>query len=147
MQNAITDYKFFAGGSAIFTVSNGKGDRHTFRVAHPSKNGTKDEDGPLFVGRLTGPDNDADYSYMGIFKPERGDLVLTGASRRAGLDEDSQVVKVFVWAVRRVRDGKPLPEGYAIQHEGRCCRCARRLTTPESIETGIGPVCAAKMGA
>jgi len=29
---------------------------------------------------------------------------------------------------------------------GTCCRCARRLDVPESVEAGIGPVCAGKVG-
>jgi hypothetical protein len=26
-------------------------------------------------------------------------------------------------------------------HEGRCGKCGRALTVPESIESGLGPVC------
>lgn len=33
-----------------------------------------------------------------------------------------------------------------VWHEGRCGRCARRLTVPESILIGIGPECAEIMG-
>jgi hypothetical protein len=32
--------------------------------------------------------------------------------------------------------------GYRIHLEGRCLRCNRPLTTPESIRRGIGPICA-----
>lgn len=27
---------------------------------------------------------------------------------------------------------------------GRCCSCGRELTDPESIDAGIGPICAGK---
>lgn len=37
--------------------------------------------------------------------------------------------------------GQDLPE-CEVWHEGRCGRCGRKLTVPESIETGIGPDCA-----
>jgi len=33
-------------------------------------------------------------------------------------------------------------KGYTILGEGRCVRCNRLLTTPESIKSGIGPICA-----
>ncbi len=33
-------------------------------------------------------------------------------------------------------------KGYRIQQEGQCCVCNRPLTNPESIRTGIGPICA-----
>jgi hypothetical protein len=30
-------------------------------------------------------------------------------------------------------------------HEGKCCRCGRKLTVPASIASGIGPECATKI--
>lgn len=33
-------------------------------------------------------------------------------------------------------------QGYTVQLAGRCLVCNRKLTTPESIEYGIGPICA-----
>ena len=35
---------------------------------------------------------------------------------------------------------------FEFRHEGRCGRCGRALTVPESIDTGFGPHCAAEMG-
>ena len=32
--------------------------------------------------------------------------------------------------------------GYVIENSTRCFVCGRTLTTPESIESGVGPVCA-----
>jgi hypothetical protein len=40
-----------------------------------------------------------------------------------------------------------LPKGLKVHHEGRCCRCGRKLTVPESIETGLGPECASRLEA
>lgn len=36
------------------------------------------------------------------------------------------------------------PKGAEYMYEGRCRRCNRPLTNPESIESGIGPICAGK---
>lgn len=33
-----------------------------------------------------------------------------------------------------------------VYHCGKCGRCGRKLTTPESIITGVGPECAKKIG-
>jgi hypothetical protein len=33
-----------------------------------------------------------------------------------------------------------------VWHEGRCGRCGRKLTVPESIESGFGPECASILG-
>ena len=35
-------------------------------------------------------------------------------------------------------------EGYRLLLEGRCVKCNKKLTKPESIRTGIGPVCAGR---
>ena len=36
-----------------------------------------------------------------------------------------------------------VPDNLRVYHEGKCCRCGRTLTTPESIKKGIGPECEA----
>lgn len=33
-----------------------------------------------------------------------------------------------------------------IWHEGKCGRCGRQLTVPESIESGFGPECVKMIG-
>ncbi len=136
-RHIITRPEFFTAGNAYFTVSNGRGKRYTFRIRKP------DESTPFFVSMMFGPDNSNDYVYIGLYIPQDHSLRLTAKSR---IKEDSTPAKVFQWAVRMVAAGKELPEGYAIQHEGRCGRCGRRLTVPESIESGIGPECAKFFG-
>lgn len=37
--------------------------------------------------------------------------------------------------------GGVIPPSLEVWHEGRCGRCGRALTVPESIASGIGPVC------
>lgn len=130
--NDIKNPKFFTAGRAIFTVDNGRGQHYTFRIGH-----SKPEQ-PLFVGLLTGPNNEADYTYMGIYQPDTQTVKLTAKSRYT---PDTQPVRVVNWALKQVAAGKELPAGYSIKHEGKCCRCGRALTDPESIELGIGPIC------
>jgi hypothetical protein len=137
MNNTIKDSRFFQGGHAIFTVNNSKGEHYTYRIGHSKENQ------PLCVGLLTGPDNETSYTYMGIFNPKTSCVVLTYASK---YKEDSTPVKVVRWAITQVTKGNPLPTGYSIQHAGKCCCCGRTLTTPESVESGIGPICANKRG-
>ncbi len=131
MTNEIKTVKFFSGGRAKFTVSNPKGDRYTFRIGHSK------ETQPLFVSLMTGPDNENSFTYLGIFYPETNEVKLTAKSKYT---EDTLPVKVVRWAVKAVAASK-VPVGYAIQHSGTCCRCGRTLTTPESIQNGIGPEC------
>jgi Family of unknown function (DUF6011) len=136
---------FFTAGHAVFTVCSPKGEHYTFKVNKSKDDPDSDRMPVHFVALLTGPDNDVDYSYLGLYDSTK----LIRMTKASKMDEGSTPVKVFRWAMRKVRDDKAgarLPEGYTIRHAGRCCRCGRTLTTPESVDSGIGPECAQKMG-
>jgi hypothetical protein len=136
MENRINNLKFFTGGRALFTVSNGKGEHYTFRINKPKK----DDKGnpPYFISMLTGPDNTSNYTYLGLYIPQFNTVRLTSKSKFAS---ESTPVKVLNWAFKKVAEGGNLPEGYSIAHEGYCCKCGKLLTDPISIEMGIGPNC------
>lgn len=124
--------------NGYFTVrSTATGDHRTFRVW------TQDADakfapGERIVALLTGPDNEADYTGFGFLKA------------------DGTRARINVWHKRR--DGQydrlaamleKLAELEAagkveINADTRCRVCNRRLTTPESVESGIGPICAGR---
>jgi hypothetical protein len=133
MQNEIKDINFFKGGKALFTVHNANGEHYTYKI-----NKGKAEDAPFFVSLLTGPSNESDYQYIGLYNFLNPSLRITYKSK---MHPDSKPVKVFNWAVKMILDRQTLPSGYGIVHEGKCCRCGRTLTTPESVEAGIGPEC------
>lgn len=135
------DRAWITAGKAHFTVSNPAGDRYTYRVVH--RPGTDRFAPKWFVGLLTGPDNTRHYTYLGILDAETGDVRLTDKS---AYGNDARPVKVLRYALRHwVYGREEIPAGYAVHHEGRCCRCGRLLTVPESIESGIGPECATRM--
>jgi hypothetical protein len=130
--------QFITGGNATFTVQSKTGEYRTFKVRQPRP------EMPYFVSLLTGPCNESAYTYMGILTPDKPEMVrLTAKSK---VTEDSLAVKIVRWALRQVWDGKTLPEGYQIRHEGKCGCCGRKLTTPESLDRGIGPECAKRFG-
>jgi hypothetical protein len=133
---------FILGGKAIFTVNNDKGDHLTFRV-NAKKDRQDDSKTIYFVSLLTGPDNLSNYTYMGMLDKEELKLHLTKGSK---FSYQTLSVNVFAWAMKVLKGESKLPEGYDIQHAGRCCRCAKMLTDPTSIEIGIGPDCLKKMG-
>lgn len=127
---------FVAGGNATFTIRNpDTGGWFTFRVREG-----KGENGPRFVSVLTGPDNTSDFAYLGcIFEGDR--FVVTRKSRIA---PDAPSAKAFRWLHARLAAGRALGP-VEFFHEGRCARCGRALTVPESIETGFGPECAKRV--
>jgi len=145
MANEIKTVEFFKGGNATFTVANPAGEHYTYRINQGKKDrdGKPTDNGPYFTSLLTGPDNNASYTYMGMFNPDSLIVYPTKASK---LNIQSKPWKVLAWAIARVQNAWEIPEGYSIQHEGKCCACGRKLTTPESIDLGIGPECAKKRG-
>lgn len=128
-----TPKTFILAGRAVFTaVSRKTGTRYTFRVS------ASDTDGLWFVGYLSGPDNQADYSYLGLIRD--GQFSLT---RKSFCGTDSQVYKAFKWVWDHINE--PTIPGVDIFHAGRCGRCARVLTVPASIVSGFGPECIGKL--
>lgn len=130
--------KFVFAGNATFTVkNNATGNRFTFRVSAPkTASGGKDMS-KRFVSVLSGPNNESNYSYMGMIT----DRTLFRRTKASKVGEDALSFKAFTWLMEKIRANVGLPEGVEFLHEGRCARCGRKLTTPESIEAGFGPEC------
>lgn len=131
---------FMTGGNATVTlVSIGTGTRFTYRLR------ANDEGDTFFVSLLGGPDNEADYRYMG--RISRGTFYPGRRTPKPGdVSPDAPSAMAFRWAwVRLVQD--QLPDTLEVWHEGRCARCNRKLTVPSSIASGFGPECAGKVGA
>lgn len=126
---------FALAGNATFTVTSKRtGTRFTFKVRQPSPTS------PHFVSLLSGADNESDYQFLGtIFN---GADYRHGKKSRITADAPSAVAFAWVWSHL---DNLPADK-VEVHHEGKCCRCGRKLTVPESIESGIGPECAGKMG-
>lgn len=122
---------FVFGGNARFTlVSKRTGQRYTFRMK-------KADSGEMyFASLLTGPDNTSDYQYLGF---SRGFELMAG---RKG-NPNHPAYKALNWTLAHLGN-KNMPGELEFWHEGRCCKCARVLTDPASIERGIGPECMKK---
>lgn len=134
--------RFMLAGNAYFTLRSKKtGERYTYRVNVPPD----DKSGALygkkyFVALLSGPDNTADYTYLGMIQDNV--FRLTRASK---MNADSKPVAAIRWTLERLQQ-RHFPSTVEFWHEGRCGRCGRKLTVPESVAAGIGPECAGKVG-
>lgn len=127
---------FAFAGNALFTVeSKATGTRFTVKIRQPKENG------PHFCSVLTGPNNENDFEFVGTVFPS-GDY---RHGKRSRITEVAPSAKAVRWIVERALLGKPL-NGCEVFHSGKCGKCGRTLTVPESIESGIGPECAKKMG-
>jgi len=131
----------YAGNATLTIVSKKTGTRFTYRVRKP------ENDAPerrfYFVSLLSGPDNESDFQYMGVIDGES--FRHTKASR---ISQDAPSWAGFAWFFDCQKRGGDLWANQLVEvwHEGKCGRCGRKLTVPESIERGIGPDCAEMMG-
>ena len=142
--------QFLTAGEAIFTVEvpeehrkEGVKPHYTYRVDKVEQNAKYPE--AYFVKLLSGPDNTSDYSYVGRLDQFVGFVETTAKSK---FTHESYPVKLLNRVVARVWcDDHAAYEqyGFKVHHEGKCGRCGRRLTVPESVESGIGPECAKKL--
>ncbi len=118
---------FILAGRAVFTFLNTKTDnRFTYKVI---KHKTNDI---FFVSVLTNPDV---YQYIGFIK----DGVFKHTSK-SKISNKAQSVLVFDFVFFKLSSNS-LPEFIEVWHEGKCGKCGRSLTVPNSILSGFGPEC------
>lgn len=131
---------FMLAGKAIFTIENPQtGARFTFMIEHPEQREHEATRPPHFVNVLRGPDNEHDYTFLGT--------IFDGRTFRHGkkspIGKDAPSAKAFEWLWRRLQARQSV-EPACLFHEGKCGRCGKTLTVPESVRSGFGPTCTAK---
>jgi hypothetical protein len=134
---------YMLAGQATFTlVSKKSGARFTYRV--------RKSDTPKlwFVDTLTGPDNEVDFTFVGTLRGivygKKSGLDFR-RSAKSSFSEGSSSVVAIGYFVARLNYSRDLdPEKLEFWHAGKCARCGRKLTDPDSIATGLGPICREK---
>lgn len=106
------------------------GDHRTIRIATQAKDATF-APGERIVALLSGPDNTNDYEQFGFVR--NGRVIVWHKKRGGAFDAYANVLNHPKWFQEN--------RGLTYQFDTRCRRCNRQLTTPESIESGIGPIC------
>jgi hypothetical protein len=140
---------FMFAGNATFTIRSRKsGTRYTYKVRKADKLPNCPWLTTWFVNLLCGPDNSNDFAYLGTIKlDDRQKNVPLADARHYSHGKASRVnatapsAQAFMWLYRNLQTGV-LPDSVEVWHEGRCGRCGRKLTVPESVSRGIGPECA-----
>lgn len=125
---------YILAGKSTFTIqSRNSNVRFTYKVV-------KSEDGKVyFVNLLTGPNNESDFTYLGVIKENNVGLnfYLTAKSKQ---NKDSKCVIAFDFLIKNINDNFIHPNLIFLK-SSNCCRCGSKLTTPDSIMDGIGPEC------
>lgn len=130
--------RFIFAGNAYFTLRSKKTQtRYTYRFSIVPESKVQ----RWFVAVLAGPDNNSDYQYIGMVDD---DLSFRRTKKSKMLDTSLPVVAIG-YALKHLAHSS-IPESLEIWHEGRCGRCGRKLTVPESVAAGIGPECSGKLG-
>jgi hypothetical protein len=131
---------FLWGGNAVFTLRSTKtGMRYTYQVkAKKDDVVAKRADVTYFVALLRGPDNIGDWKYVGVLrKPAQ-----FNTTSKSKVHKTAESVKALLWFLDKMAHERDVLNGQLeFWHEGRCCVCGRKLTVPESIASGRGPVC------
>ncbi len=147
----IRDYMF--GGKSEFTLHSLKTDNHfSYKIINHSE---KPDHCVRFVFFLGGSNNDTDWVYAGTLKrfrrnPER--LAHTGEKNNQlsfnltmnSPKKETPVMVAFRWMVFMLNHDK-ISDDLEFMHSGKCSACGHKLTTPESIRTGMGPVCRSRL--
>jgi hypothetical protein len=110
--------------NGIITILNpATGEHRTVKIS-TAKGGTR------WVYILSGPNNESDWTSFGRIKHERV-KVFRRLSCDGFYDSLANILNCPAKFVGRLE----------FMFEGKCRKCNRRLTNPESIESGIGPEC------
>ena len=127
--------KFAFAGHALLTLESRKsGNHHTYEIRV-----CKENPNLFFVGHLiSGSADEGSFAYLGAVNLKEDRFFLT---KKSTASPEAPSVQAFFFFMK-IKEMHPM---LVIHHEGKCGRCGRTLTVPESIEAGIGPECASKM--
>lgn len=122
-----------AGNATITLQSGATGQHFTYKIKKH-----KDKDCLYFINLLHGPDNENDYQYIGCYYSDTEYFHPAQPWKdriKMAWPKSLRAISFFFEKLHNV------PANLHVYHEGRCGRCGRKLTTPESIIRGLGPEC------
>lgn len=135
LESANDALRFIFGGNATFTIRSAKtGARFTYKIRQPEIGK------PFFASVLAGQNNETDFEYIGFVPTSTRGVLCAGSKGKP----DAPSFNALRWVLAKLNNEARIPEDLELFHEGRCCACGRKLTTPESIISGIGPECSKK---
>lgn len=129
--------RYFLSKKAEITLNNLKTGSSIALRSIRNKRAMEDGKKSWFISRIIGENN----KYLGMLihnsRDNKLSFVITRASK---ISVGSKEYKVVNWLIRVFESGVD-NKNLEILHCGRCGVCGKKLTTPRSIEIGIGPYC------
>lgn len=130
--------KIFNG---VKTIQSPNGEHRTLDIS-TQKEDANFAPGKRIISLLVGPNNNADYKGFG-FVTDDGIRVWQKLRSTDGKPSTYEWLGHMLWSLATEGDASRFYRmGYRLLEENTCIKCNRRLSTPESILRGIGPVCA-----
>lgn len=127
--------RYITAGNATFTIESTKIDkRYTYKFYHRKNDNCECR---YLVKKLYGSNNEDDYHFIGIYYADTG-VYKSKAPQDAKPDYD-KMLAAFLKMLHT--DGTKWYPTCKFYMSSKCACCGRKLTTPKSIERGIGPEC------
>ena len=128
------------GGKGRFRLKSLVSDKQfTYKISQMSKHNARYDEYTYYVSLVIPGGTD----FMGVFKTEENKYIH---AKRSRLSYDSSEAKGFRWLLSQFESDDEWNDMMEFYHMGICSCCGRTLTTPESVEMGIGPVCFERYG-
>lgn len=133
----------FAGRSIFTLVSTKTRNRYTYKVNKWERYNKEFWFSSVYFGNQ--------YLYFAHFRKIEGRFSLTMAPPQKARynpmnEEHNKSIRAFKWYMMQVIDRRyEMAAKVEFWHVGRCARCGKPLTDPESILRGIGPHCLKQM--
>jgi hypothetical protein len=157
--SALTDLRgpvtrqFITGGRSTFTLAvpasfsrAASGDikpHYTFQVVEKSYANSRYP--LLFASVLTNAatsDDGRTWRYLAMVDRRNGNLLTTKSSPAAVQQSwNFRLLQRVLTRVWKDEQSAIAAAGFVLLHDGRCSRCQAKLTTPQSVLLGMGPVC------
>lgn len=137
--------RFIEGGNATFTIRNpATGTRFTYRARRPD-DAQPGKERPIWMSLMNGPDNEDSFQFIGTTWPANPGLTPIRQSKKSKVSTEAPSFRALEWVLRNLLSQAHMDK-IEVWHEGRCGRCGRKLTVPESVQRGFGPECSSILG-
>lgn len=134
--------KFMLAGKSEFVMHSTKTNQDfTYRL---TRKVSKDDDTKFiyFVNAKMG----AFWQYAGLmWYDEESEQYKYAQGKNGKVEASNLTIKSLLFVINKLHRNE-IPLHLEVFHTGTCGRCGKKLTTPESILTGLGPECCRKVG-
>ena len=131
---------YVMGGRGQFRLKSRASEKQfEYKISGMSKHNRRYDEYTFYVSLVVPGYNE----FLGVFKAEENRYIH---SKKSYKTYDSAEVKGFRWLIAQFEKEGAFPDMMEFYHMGKCSCCAKTLTTPHSIEMGIGPVCFERYG-